>query len=91
VSRTTAALAIEALIAEGYVVARPRSGMFVADDPRIARPPGQPSGGGARSPMRLSPGDRRDPIICDPCRIQRGAGAPAAGAPAGHAGSWRSS
>src|SRR3954469_15250536 len=39
VSRTTAALAIEALIAEGYVVARPRSGMFVADNPpRSARP-----------------------------------------------------
>jgi GntR family transcriptional regulator/MocR family aminotransferase len=55
VSRTTAALAIEALIAEGYVVARPRSGMFVADDPpRIARPPGQPTGGNARSPLRLS-------------------------------------
>ncbi|HEY0481242.1 MAG TPA: PLP-dependent aminotransferase family protein [Kofleriaceae bacterium] len=39
VSRTTAALAIDALIAEGYVVARPRSGCFVADDPpRAARP-----------------------------------------------------
>src|SRR3569623_3225262 len=38
VSRTTVALAIEALIAEGYVVARPRSGVFVVTDPpRVAR------------------------------------------------------
>jgi GntR family transcriptional regulator/MocR family aminotransferase len=43
VSRTTAALAIDALIAEGFVVARPRSGVFVADEPprtpRIAHAP----------------------------------------------------
>ena len=38
VSRTTVALAIDALIAEGYVVARPRSGVFVVNDPpRVAR------------------------------------------------------
>src|SRR4051794_12955430 len=45
VSRTTAALAIEALIAEGYVVARSRSGAFVTDEPpRTARPPAPPTG-----------------------------------------------
>jgi GntR family transcriptional regulator/MocR family aminotransferase len=43
VSRTTAALAIDALIAEGYVVARPRSGVFVADQPpRTPHLPGMP-------------------------------------------------
>src|SRR3954469_17495 len=40
VSPTTAALATGALIAEGYVVARARSGCFVADEPpRTARAP----------------------------------------------------
>lgn len=33
VSRTTVALAIEALIVEGFAVARARSGVFVADEP----------------------------------------------------------
>ena len=56
VSRTTAALAIDALIGDGYVVARPRSGVFVADEPpRLPRRPGPPDTGAARPPpVRLS-------------------------------------
>lgn len=54
VSRTTAALAIDALIAEGYVVARARSGCFVADEPpRLAYAPAA-GAGGPRAPVRLS-------------------------------------
>ncbi len=67
VSRTTAALAIEALIAEGYVVARPRSGVFVADEPpRTARPPSNPTGGAARPPLRLSRFARACEAIAEP-------------------------
>src|SRR3569623_1294841 len=49
VSRMTVALAIDALIAEGYVVARPRSGVFVVTDPprlaRSAKPAGAAAAG----------------------------------------------
>lgn len=55
VSRTTAALAIDALVAEGYVIARPRSGVFVADEPpRIARPPRTREAAPTHRPLRLS-------------------------------------
>ncbi|MEO7733527.1 MAG: PLP-dependent aminotransferase family protein [Kofleriaceae bacterium] len=66
VSRTTVALAIEALIVEGFAVARARSGVFVAEDP--PRPPvsseapgGLGDAGGApagASALRLSRGAR---------------------------------
>jgi GntR family transcriptional regulator / MocR family aminotransferase len=51
VSRTTAALAIDTLIAEGFVVARPRSGVFVADEP--PRTPRKPSAPEAFATARL--------------------------------------
>src|SRR5258705_521777 len=78
VSRTTAALAIDALIAEGYIVARPRSGVFVADEPpRTAQLAGMASHGGARPLPRLSSLPRRREAGAEPVsRVARPAAFP---------------
>src|SRR3569833_855327 len=55
VSRTTVALANNTLIAEGYVVARPRSGVFVVNDPpRVARSAKPAVAAAAGRTLRLS-------------------------------------
>ncbi|MFB9330307.1 PLP-dependent aminotransferase family protein [Paenibacillus aurantiacus] len=54
-SRTPVALAYDQLVAEGYAVSRPRSGLFVADITAHLPEVGQPAGTGQTPPLSSRP------------------------------------